>query len=197
MINQQFPKNKFNKRGVVSAILETVLAVIVVTFLVSIYFILITIFFSRAETQILEERGFYIEDSAEVVTLLKTPVAVEVAGREETITINEILTLYKSDKITAGVVKEKFKETLKDSYGSCYAFKFESNDGLKILEEKWEPASWLYELQEKTKQLLLKIKKPETTTTLVSGKLFFRNSFEYCLYQETLENCNSICGVGK
>lgn len=184
-----------DKKGIMGSGLATVVAIIILALIFVVFYILSGIFFGQAEVRTLEETGFLLEDSLEVISLLKTPVEIELNMEKTNLTISTIFTLYTTGGISEDVLKEKVSESLKKSHGSCYGFKFEHDTN--FLRENWDFEPGNYTISERFKQIFSEFTFPITTIPLPSGNFSFMNKYSGCLdiHQNSLEYCDTRCGV--
>lgn len=167
-----------NKKGILGSGLATLLAILIVGILIGFFFLASTIFVINSEERILDERGLLLDDSSDVIALLKTESIIGLFGGQETFNINDYLMLYSMGEIGEDLVKAKIKDAFKKSYGECYAFRYESDAG--VLQQRWVPSE-----------------ESITTMSLPTGKFSLRNLYAYCLQKDTLANCDIFCRVDR
>ncbi|OYT41287.1 hypothetical protein B6U80_01665 [Candidatus Pacearchaeota archaeon ex4484_26] len=186
-----FLKNiKKNKKGILGSELATIWAIIILAIILIIFYMLASILglgpgFGE-KTKVIPEKAFMVEDSTEVIALLKTPFEIELDSGVEKVTLplNEILKLYTMGEVSGDVVKEKIAQAFEKSYGICYAFRYEPNFGSsEILEERWI-------LPKATN-----IEMPETIIFLPYGKFYFRNLYNWNKFKGGVSNLDAICQV--
>ena len=158
--------------------IATIVAIVVVTGILSLFFFLSSFFIFSKESAILEESSFLLEESSSLISLLKTPIDYN----GEKVTLNDFFILYSIDIVTEEAVSEKIHNALVNSYGNCYSFKLEI-DG-KSLTKSWDNVD-----SESTEFIQSSISLPE-------GKFYFRNSYAGCLSDNSLKTCDAICEVG-
>lgn len=176
-----------NKKGIIGSGLATIWAILIMAIILAIFLMFTGIFnllkFGSDDTPI-DDKIVEVEQSLEVIALLKTPIKIEVDGIQEELPLSDILTLYGMGKVPEDVVNNKVNETLNKFFGNGIHFKFQyGKQGDQILSGRWgHPFVGLDP-------------PPHTNIYLPSGRFSMINRFHYCVLEHDIETCNTLLNV--